>query len=84
MDAKQFLALFELGKTGEKVDKDSWDMDYIIENVMDLVDENRIFVREGLARLEHTENAGLAALIPTLGGLTACALIAAAARIMGI
>ena len=39
MDAKQFLDLFERGKTGEKVDKSDWDMDYIIDNVMDLVDE---------------------------------------------
>lgn len=38
-----------------------------VADVMDLVDENRIFVREGLARLEHTENAGLAALINVCG-----------------
>ena len=39
MDTKQFLEIYERGKTGEKVSKDSWDMDYIIDNVMDLVDE---------------------------------------------
>ena len=39
MDPKQFLEIYERGKTGEKVSKDSWDMDYIIDNVMDLVDE---------------------------------------------
>ena len=39
MDAKQFLDLYERGKTGEKVDKNDWDMDYIIDNVMDLVEE---------------------------------------------
>ncbi len=39
MDTRQFLALYERGKTGEKVAKDDWDMDYIIDNVMDLVEE---------------------------------------------
>lgn len=39
MDAKKFLELFERSQTGEKVDKNDWDLDYIIDNVMDLVDE---------------------------------------------
>ncbi len=47
------------------------DMDYLIENVaiatvgdvMDLEDENRIFVKEGLRMLESTQNQGLKALI---------------------
>lgn len=39
MNARQFLELYERGKTGKKVDKSVWDMDYIIDNVMDLVDE---------------------------------------------
>ena len=39
MDTKTFLDLFERGNTGEKVSKEDWDMEYIIENVMDLVDE---------------------------------------------
>ena len=39
MDTRKFLDLFERGKTGKKVDKSDWDMDYIIDNVMDLVEE---------------------------------------------
>ncbi len=38
-----------------------------VADVMELKDENRIFVKEGLRRLEHTENAGLAALIEVCG-----------------
>lgn len=37
MDTKQFLNLYERSKTGEKVAKEDWDMDYIIDNVMELV-----------------------------------------------
>jgi single-stranded-DNA-specific exonuclease len=36
-------------------------------DVMDLVDENRIYVREGLRILNHTKNKGLAALIDVNG-----------------
>lgn len=39
MDVKKYLELCERGNTGVKVSKDDWDMDYIVENVMDLVDE---------------------------------------------
>ena len=39
MDVKKYLELCERGNTGTKVSKDDWDMDYIVENVMDLVDE---------------------------------------------
>lgn len=39
MEDKKFLELYERGKTGEKVSKNDWDLDYIIDNVMDLVDE---------------------------------------------
>lgn len=39
MDVKTFLDLFDRGNTGEKVSKEDWDMEYIIGNVMDLVDE---------------------------------------------
>lgn len=39
MDTKKFLELFERSNTGEKVSKDDWDMDYIIENVMELVED---------------------------------------------
>lgn len=55
----------------EVLGKDVDDMDYLIENVaiatvgdvMDLVDENRIFVKEGLEMLKRTRNLGLKALI---------------------
>lgn len=51
------------------------EISYLIENVaiatvgdvMDLVDENRIFVKEGLLRLRDTENPGLKALIECTG-----------------
>lgn len=39
MDVKKYLELCERGNTGVKVSKDDWDMEYIVENVMDLVDE---------------------------------------------
>ena len=39
MDVKKYLELCERGNTGTKVSKEDWDMDYIVENVMDLVDE---------------------------------------------
>lgn len=39
MDTKRFLELYERSNTGEKVSKDDWDMDYIIENVMELVED---------------------------------------------
>ncbi len=38
-----------------------------VGDVMDLVDENRIIVREGLKRLPQTDNIGLAALIRACG-----------------
>ncbi|MGN1266559.1 MAG: single-stranded-DNA-specific exonuclease RecJ [Dorea sp.] len=55
--------------------KDVEDMDYLIENVaiatvgdvMDLVGENRIFVKEGLAMLRRTQNPGIRALIECTG-----------------
>ncbi|MCI9216264.1 MAG: single-stranded-DNA-specific exonuclease RecJ [Dorea sp.] len=55
--------------------RDVDDMDYLIENVaiatvgdvMDLVDENRVFVKEGLAMLKRTSNQGLKALIQCTG-----------------
>ena len=51
--------------------KDAEDIDYLMENVaiatvgdvMDLVGENRIFVKQGLEMLKRTKNLGLAALI---------------------
>ena len=51
--------------------EDSTDLDDLMENVaiatigdvMDLVDENRIFVRQGLEMLKRTKNLGLRALM---------------------
>lgn len=59
----------------ESVGRDAEDLDDLIENVaiatvgdvMDLVDENRIFVKEGLAMLKRTSNLGLKALIDCTG-----------------
>lgn len=55
--------------------RDAEDMDYLLENVaiatvgdvMDLVGENRIFVKEGLVMLGRTKNEGLKALISCTG-----------------
>lgn len=55
--------------------QDAEDMDYLIENaaiatvgdVMDLVGENRILVKEGLAMLKRTANPGLKSLIECTG-----------------
>ena len=59
----------------EVLSEDATDMDYLIENVaiatvgdvMDLVGENRIFVKEGLEMLRRTRNIGLKALIECTG-----------------
>lgn len=59
----------------EAVGKDAEDADYLMENVaiatigdvMDLVDENRIFVKQGLDMLKRTENLGLKALMECTG-----------------
>ena len=59
----------------ESMGKDSADLDDLIENVaiatigdvMDLDDENRIFVKEGLQMLRRTKNPGLKALIECTG-----------------
>lgn len=55
--------------------KDVEDIDYLMENVaiatvgdvMDLVGENRIFVKQGLEMLKRTKNLGLKALIECTG-----------------
>lgn len=59
----------------EAMGKDAEDADYLMENVaiatigdvMDLVDENRIFVKQGLDMLKRTENLGLKALMGGTG-----------------
>lgn len=59
----------------ESMGKDSADLDDLIENVaiatigdvIDLEDENRIFVKEGLQMLRRTKNPGLKALIECTG-----------------
>lgn len=59
----------------EAMGKDAEDADYLMENVaiatigdvMDLVDENRIFVKQGLDMLKRTENLGLKALMEYTG-----------------
>lgn len=59
----------------ESMGKDSADLDDLIENVaiatigdvMDLEDENRIFVKEGLQMLRRTKNPGFKALIECTG-----------------
>lgn len=59
----------------EAMGKDEEDADYLMENVaiatigdvMDLVDENRIFVKQGLDMLKRTENLGLKALMGCTG-----------------
>jgi len=55
--------------------EDVSDMDYLLEHVaiatigdvMELKDENRILVKEGLSRLRRTKNIGLSALIQAAG-----------------
>ena len=59
----------------EAMGKDAEDADYLMENVaiatigdvMDLVDENRIFVKQGLDMLKRTDNLGLKALMGCTG-----------------
>ena len=59
----------------EAMGKDVEDVDYLMENVaiatvgdvMDLVGENRIFVKQGLEMLKRTNNLGLRALIECTG-----------------
>ena len=66
---KLIEALFEA--SGNDIE----DVDYLMENVaiatvgdvMDLVDENRIFVKQGLEMLKRTKNKGLKALIECTG-----------------
>lgn len=62
-------------KLYEAFGRSTSEISYLIENVaiatvgdvMDLVGENRIFVKEGLKRLQSTENPGLKALIKCTG-----------------
>lgn len=39
MDVKKYLEICERSNTGTKISKDDWDMDYIVENVMELVED---------------------------------------------
>lgn len=39
MDKKKFLEICQRSYTGEKVEKNDWDLEYVVETVMDLVDE---------------------------------------------
>ncbi len=58
-----------------KMERNLQEIEYLIENVaiatvgdvMDLVDENRIYVKLGLSMLKHTKNPGLHALIECTG-----------------
>ena len=58
--------------------KDIEDVDYLMENVaiatvgdvMDLVGENRIFVKQGLEMLKRTNNLGLRALMECTGAVS--------------
>ena len=59
----------------EAMDSDVCELDYLMENVaiatvgdvVDLVDENRTFVKQGLEMLKRTKNKGLKALIECTG-----------------
>ncbi|MCQ2507647.1 MAG: single-stranded-DNA-specific exonuclease RecJ [Dorea sp.] len=59
----------------EVMGQDAYELDYLIENVaiatvgdvMELIDENRIFVKEGLQMLSRTHNKGLQSLIDICG-----------------
>ena len=59
----------------EAMGKDAEDADYLMENVaiatigdvMDLVDDNRIFVKQGLDMLKRTEHLGLKAVMECTG-----------------
>lgn len=59
----------------EAMGRDVDELDYLMENVaiatvgdvMDLVDENRIFVKQGLEMLRHTKNIGLRSLMECTG-----------------
>ena len=39
MDAKKFLELYQRGQTGKKISKEDWDIEYVVETVMELVDD---------------------------------------------
>lgn len=59
----------------QSLHRDCHEIEYLVENVaiatvgdvMDLCGENRIFVREGLKMLKHTQNEGLKTLIECTG-----------------
>ena len=39
MDYRKFLELCQRGQTGQKVEKSDWDLDYVIDTVMELNEE---------------------------------------------
>ena len=39
MDAKRLLELYHRGQTGKKISKEDWDIEYVVETVMELVDD---------------------------------------------
>lgn len=39
MDAKKFLELYQRSQTGKKISKEDWDIEYVVETVMELVDD---------------------------------------------
>lgn len=39
MDAKKFLELYQRGQTGKEISKEDWDIEYVVETVMELVDD---------------------------------------------
>ena len=43
MDYKKFLELYQRGQTGKKVSKEDWDMEYIVDTMLDYKDEYECF-----------------------------------------
>ena len=39
MDAKKFLELYQRGQNGKEISKEDWDIEYVVETVMELVDD---------------------------------------------
>ena len=39
MTAKEYLSIWQRGEEGEKVSKEDWDLDYIVDGVRELVED---------------------------------------------